>query len=706
MKSSISLSLALLAALSADSAVAARGLDVNDLVNLERITDPQLSPDGRFVAYQVRQTDFAANKGINGIWLLKLDGKSQPVRLTAAGISSAGPRWSADGRSVYYTAAQDGINQLWRVDIAPALSDREKDTQALMRSAFEANPQAAVVSSGLSIDVGSFKLSPDGKHVLLSLDVYTDCPDINCTKKRLDDKAASKATGELYDRLFVRHWDTWADGRRSQLFLGEFGPDGKLLPTLTRMSRGIDGDVPSKPFGDDSEYAFSADGKTVYFGARIAGKSEPWSTNFDLYAVPADASAAPRNLTADNPAWDANPLPSADGKTLYYLAMKRPGFEADRFGLMALDLATGQRREVNADWDRSAGAVQLSADGKTVYATADDNGQHPLFAIDTASGKVRSVVADGHINGYSVRGNVLVYGRDSLTSPSQLFQTTPKGGKARQLTQNNADKLKDIVFGQPEFFDFQGAGNDRVQGYVVKPWNYEQGKKYPVAFLIHGGPQGAYGNDFHYRWNPQTYAGLGFAVVAVNFHGSTGYGQAFTDAISGDWGGKPLEDLQKGWAAALAKYDFLDGNRACALGASYGGYMVNWIAGNWPQPWKCLVNHDGVFDARMMGYSTEELWFSEWENGGTPYDKPENYEKFNPVNHVAKWKVPMLVIQGGLDFRIPLEQGLATFTALQRRGIESQFLHFPNENHWVLKPHNSVQWHNTVNAWLKRWAGQ
>lgn len=705
MKRCASLSLAVLAALCAVDLHAARGLDVNDLVNLERVTDPQLSPDGRHVAYQVRQTDFAANKGVNGIWLLKLDGKAPPVRLTAEGASSAGPRWSADGRSLYYTAAHDGTNQLWRIDVDAALA-KAKEPEALKRHAFETTTQATVVSNGLALDIGSFKLSPDGRHVLLSLDVFTDCPDINCTKQRLDDKAAGKATGELYDTLFVRHWDTWADGRRSQLFLGEFGADGKLLPKLTLMSRGIVGDVPSKPFGDESEYAFSPDGKTVYFGARIAGKSEPWSTNFDLYAVPADASSPPRNLTASNPAWDANPLPSPDGKTLYYLAMKRPGFEADRFGLMALDLASGQSREVNAGWDRSAGSVQLSADGKTAYATADDNGQHPLFAIDTASGKVRTVVGDGHINGYDVSGNTLVYGRDSLTSPSQLFLATTKGGKARQLTQNNADKLKDVVFGAPEFFDFKGANDDRVQGYVVKPWNYEHGKKYPVAYLIHGGPQGAYGNDFHYRWNPQTYAGLGFAVVAVNFHGSTGYGQAFTDSISGDWGGKPLEDLQKGWAAALAKYPFLDGDRACALGASYGGYMVNWIAGNWPQPWKCLVNHDGVFDARMMGYSTEELWFTEWENGGTPYDKPENYEKFNPVNHVAKWKVPMLVIQGGLDFRIPLEQGLATFTALQRRGIESQFLHFPNENHWVLKPHNSVQWHNTVGEWIKRWTAQ
>ncbi|TDR48398.1 dipeptidyl aminopeptidase/acylaminoacyl peptidase [Tahibacter aquaticus] len=706
MKLSASLSFALLAALALPAA-ADRGLSVNDLVNLERVSDPQLSPDGRYVAYQVRETDFAANKGVNGLWLLKLDGKSSPQRLTDAAASSAGPRWAPDGRSIYYTAAQDGVAQLWRVDVAPALAGGGKDAdKSVMRDAFEAKPQPAVVSSGLPIDIGAFKLSPDGRKVLLALDVFTDCPDINCTKQRLDATAASKVSGQLYDKLFVRHWDTWADGRRSQLFLGEIGADGALQPRLKLMSRGIDGDVPSKPFGDDSEFAFSPDGKTVYFGARIAGKSEPWSTNFDLYAVPADASSAPRNLTAANPAWDANPLPSADGKTLYYLAMKRPGFEADRFGLMALDLASGNSREINPGWDRSAGSIKLSADGKTMFAVADDNGQHPLFGIDLASGKARLIAGDGHINGYDVAGTTLVFGRDTLQSPSQLFLGSSKGGKTRQLTGNNADKLKGIVFGEPEFFDFPGWNNERVQGYVVKPWNYEQGKKYPVAFLIHGGPQGAYGNDFHYRWNPQTYAGLGFAVVTVNFHGSTGYGQAFTDSISGDWGGKPLEDLQKGWAAALAKYSFLDGERACALGASYGGYMINWIAGNWQQPWKCLVNHDGVFDTRMMGYSTEELWFSEWENGGTPYDKPENYEKFNPVNHVAKWKVPMLVIQGGIDFRIPLEQSLGAFTALQRRGIDSQLLHFPNENHWVLKPQNSVKWHETVNAWLQRWTAK
>ena len=331
-------------------------------------------------------------------------------------------------------------------------------------------------------------------------------------------------------------------------------------------------------------------------------------------------------------------------------------------------------------------------------------GEHPLFAVDVASGKATRAIADGSIGSFSIAGPSAVFTRNSMKSGNQVVTGGIDGAPERAITPSASEMLPDVAFGKYEQFSFKGWNGDTVHGYVVKPWNYQEGKTYPVAFLIHGGPQGSFGDGWSYRWNPQTYAGQGYAVVMIDFHGSTGYGQAFTDAISQHWGDRPLEDLQKGWASAQQQYAFLDGANACALGASYGGYMVYWIAGNWHTPesgaWKCLVDHDGVFDNRMMGYATEELWFSEWENGGTPYDNPEGYEKFNPINHVKEWRIPMLVVHGQNDYRIPVEQGIAAFTALQRQGIESKFLYFPDENHWVLKPANSLLWHDTVNAWL------
>ncbi|WP_413623888.1 prolyl oligopeptidase family serine peptidase [Luteibacter sp. Lutesp34] len=659
---------------------------IRDLVMMDRVSDPQLSPDGRYALFSVRATDYAANKGVSSIYVVDLNKPPQPVMVVEKGSS---PRWAPDGKSIYYTAPQDGTAQVWH-----RAFDADGTGKGLSLSVRAGEPV-----TNAPLDVNAFKLSPDGSKLLLSYDVFTDCPDLACTKERLDGREKDKSTGTVYDKLFVRHWDTWADGRRSQLYIADANAPSQ--PVL--LSRDIDGDVPSKPFGGDDEFSFSPDGKTVYFDVRIAGKTEPWSTNFDIYSVPADGSAAPANLTAENPAWDANPLVSPDGKTLYYTAMKEPGSEADRFGIMALDLASGSKREVAPSWDRSSGALQISADGKTLYTTTDDNGQHPLFAIDTATGKATMLVTDGSVSAFSAQGKKILLSRDDLKRPADLYTADLNGKGLKQVTHFNAKRIKGAQTGDFEFFTFKGWNNETVQGYVVKPVGFKRGKSYPVAFIIHGGPQGAMTNSWSYRWNAQTYAGQGFAVVTVNFHGSTGYGQAFTESISGDWGGKPLEDLKAGWNAALSKYKFLDGDRACALGASYGGYMVYWMAGNWNQPWKCFVDHDGVFDARAMYYETEELWFEEKENGGTQFDHPENYERFNPVNHVKDWRVPMLIVHSGKDFRIPDTQGLGAFTALQRRGIPSKLLHFPDENHWVLKPQNSVQWHETVNAWLKEW---
>ncbi|WP_343212534.1 S9 family peptidase [Arenimonas sp. GDDSR-1] len=661
-------------------------LTIRDMVSYERVSAPTLSPNGRLAVFAVRQTDLAANRGKTGLWIEDLFARdaAPPVRFTEEGLNVNSPSFSPDGKTVYFLSAKSGSMQLW--------------SQAV-------GSQAAVQVSDLPLDIGSYKFSPDGKQVAFSLEVFTDCPDIACTQKRLEAKAGSKASGMLFDKLFIRHWDTYADGRRNQLFIAPL-QNGKLGPAVRLAT--VDGDIPSKPFGDAGEYAWAPGGGMLVFSARVAGKSEAWSTNFDLYRVIIGDHNMHLvdNLTAGNKAWDTSPVFSPDGKTLYYRAMKRPGFEADRFAIMAMELATGKTREIAPRLDNSAESLAISGDGKTLFTTTQDTGEMPLFAVDIANGEAALVARGGSVREFAVAGNQVLFTRDRLDSPAQLFLTDAGGRSERQISVNNREAIAKTAWGAFEQFNFIGWNNETVHGYVVKPANYVEGRKYPVAFLIHGGPQGSFGNGWSYRWNPQTYAGQGFAVIMIDFHGSTGYGQAFTDAISQHWGDRPLEDLQKGYAHALKKYRFLDSSRACALGASYGGYMVNWIAGNWPEPWKCLVNHDGVFDARMMGYSTEELWFSEWENGGTPFDVPQNYEKFNPVNHVAKWRVPMLVVQGELDYRIPPEQGIATFTALQRKGIESQLLLFPDENHWVLKPQNSILWHDTVNAWLKRWTSE
>jgi dipeptidyl aminopeptidase/acylaminoacyl peptidase len=694
----LTLSTLVLLALLPLQAFAERGFQARDLATLARVNSPTLSPDGGTVVFAQREVDFDANKSTTALYARNLRTRdlAPPERITPDGWSVNSPSFSADGKTVYFLSGKGGTQQLYAM---PAAGGTPRQLTAF------------------ALDVGSYRLSPDGGRIAFSADTFAACGDSDnvfaCTRKRLDDTAAAKTSGVVYDQLFVRHWDTWKDGRRSRLYAATLPADAKAKPlaNATALSAALDGDIPSKPFGGSEDYAWAPDGKSVVASVRVAGRTEPWSTNFDLYRLDAQGEAAPVNLTAGNPAWDAGPVFGKDANTLYYRAMKRPGFEADRFALIEMDLANNTRREIAPRWDRSPSKVVVSEDGSALYVTAQDTGRYPLFRVDVATGEVTEVVGDGTVSAFDLAGGTLALTRATLQTGDVLYVAEPDGDNLRAITRTASERLPDVAFGDYEQFTFKGADNATVHGYVVKPWNYREGETYPVAFLIHGGPQGSFANGWSYRWNPQTYAGQGYAVVMIDFHGSTGYGQAFTDAITGDWGGKPLEDLKKGWAAAQQQYPFLDGDRACALGASYGGYMVNWIAGNWfdrrgNSPWRCLVNHDGVFDTRSMGYVTEELWFTEWENRGTPWDNPKAYEKFNPVNHVSKWKVPMLVVQGEKDYRVPVDQGLMAFTALQRRGIESKLLYFPDENHWVLQPQNSVLWHDTVNAWLKQHIGQ
>jgi dipeptidyl aminopeptidase/acylaminoacyl peptidase len=664
-------------------AAPASAFTASDLVQLRRVSDPQASPDGRLVAFVLRETDMEADRGRTDLWLVET-GAAKPLarRLTQNPATDSSPRWSPDGRHVYFLSSRSGSSQVWRLSLDGGEAQQVTD---------------------YPLDVGSFRVSPRGDRLALSLEVFPDCADLDCSAKRQAQRGKAKASGRAYDELIVRHWDTWRDGTLSNLFTAVFGADGRAAAPVNVSGR-LRANVPSKPFGGDEEYAFSPDGATLVFSARIADRAEAWSTNFDLYEAAADGSGTPRNLTADNPAWDTQPVFLANGD-LAWLAMERPGFEADRFHVVLREARSGRVRALTRDWDRSIGRLTASHDGRSLLAAADDIGQHALFSIETGAGKVTRLVGSGQVTEFSAMPGGAVIAWASLAAPADLFAATGRG-EPRRLTRVNADILDQRALGEFEQFSFPGWNDEKVHGYVVKPHGFVAGRKYPIAFIVHGGPQVSFGNQWSWRWNAQAFAGRGYAVVFIDFHGSPGYGQAFTDSISQDWGGKPLVDLQKGLDAALARYDWLDGSRACSLGASYGGFMQNWIAGQWPDRFRCIVNHAGIFDTRTMYYTTEELWFTEWENGGPYYKVPEIHEKFNPSAHVTKWRTPMLVTHGALDYRVPYSQGLATFTALQRQGVESRLLFFPDENHWILKPANAVQWHDEVFAWLDRHLGR
>lgn len=660
----------------------ARPFTPADMVGLDRIGAPAVSPDGKWLVYQLRSTDLAGNKGRTDLYLLDIARTGQSPRLIASrpDRNEGSPVFAPDGKGLYFLSNQSGDDQLWRVDLTGG------------------DPvQVSTAPGGIS----GFLIDPTGTRVVL----WADRPMSARTIDEVQAPAPADAgTGRVYDRLFVRHWDSWADGQRSQLFVMPLAGG----PALSVMG-GLVGDTPSKPFGGAEEIAWSRDGATLFFALREAGRIEPLSTNLDIFAVPADGSAAPVNLTDANDATDTMPAVSPDGKWLAYAAMARPGYESDRLVVMLREIATGKTRALTQDWDRSVGSIAWDADGKGLLVTANDVLDNPVFRIDTASGKVTRLTQRGHAGSVvPLPGGGFVYALDSIQSPADFWKM-PARGKPVRLTAVNAGRLDGVDDVSVERFSFKGANGDTVWGQIVKPLNPSATgapRKLPVAFLVHGGPQGSFSDSWSYRWNPKAFAGRGYAAVIVDFHGSTGYGQAFTDSINKDWGGKPLEDLKLGLAAAAARDGDIDTANACALGASYGGYMMNWIEGQWPDAFKCIVQHDGVFDARAMAYETEELWFDEWEHGGPYFAVPQDYEKWNPVNHVTQWKTPMLVITGEKDFRIPYTQGLAAFTALQRREIPSRLLVFPDENHWVLKPRNSLQWYGEVLGWLDRWTGR
>ncbi|WP_066804242.1 alpha/beta hydrolase family protein [Sphingomonas asaccharolytica] len=660
----------------------ARQLTIEDVTMLSRVSSPVVSPDGHWLVWQQRETDLAGDKGRYDLWRLDLTAKgAKPEKLIGEWeVNETSPQFSHDGKTIWFQSDKGGEDNVWAIAVAGGAPTQVTDLKG---------------------GIGGFKVAPTEDKMLIWADRLPGAPSSEPAMVKKRDDAGN---GRTFDQMFIRHWASWADGTRSQLFVLPMA-NGKATGYGKAIEGALVGDSPSKPFGGGEEVSWSADGKTVFFALREAGRIEPLSTNLDIFAAPADGSAAPTNLTDANDGMDNLPTASPDGKYLAWFAMKRPGYEADRQVLMVRDLASGQVRALTEGWDRSVGSIAWSDDSKTIYVTAEDTQETPIFAIDLKSGKPTRLTQEGNVSAVVPTAKGLVYAMNSLTAPDDFYWLA--GKKSARLTSVNADKLAGIDMPTVTRFSFSGANNDKVWGYAVKPAGLAQGTKAPIAFMVHGGPQGSSNNSWSYRWNPALFAGAGYGLVAVDFHGSTGYGQGFSDAIRNNWGGWPLEDLKKGLDAATTKFAWLDGNNACALGASYGGYMMNWIEGNWPDRFKCIVQHDGVFDARAMAYETEELWFDEWEHGGHPYyEDPAAFEKWNPVNLVDKWKTPQLVITSEGDYRIPYTQGIAAFTALQRRDIPSRLIVFPGGSHWVLNPKESRQWYREVLGWMGKWTGK
>jgi dipeptidyl aminopeptidase/acylaminoacyl peptidase len=523
-----------------------------------------------------------------------------------------------------------------------------------------------------------------------------DCKDLACTRDRIKSRTDSKSSVRIYEGMPLRAWDAWNDGRRSHLFVQPLNGSGLAQGAPRDLMAGFDADTPSRPQGGDDAFVISPDGRSVVFQAIEPSLQGTATDNSDLYRVEI-SGGGPVNLTRGNRAADTAPAFSPDGRRLAWLAGRRENIGGDQPQIMVADEKAQGARVLAAGWDRGAGSLRWSSDGRALYATASDNGQFRLFRIDVKTGSTSALTGDGSVAGFDEVGGRLVTGHESFAGPTQIVEN------GRPLTDHNAATLAGVSLSRPEVFTYSGWNDEPVQGWVFKPAGYQPGRRYPAVYLIHGGPKAPWSDSWSYRWNPQIYTAAGYAVVIVNFHGSPGFGQAFTDSINSHWGDRPLEDLQKGWAAALAANPWIDGQAACALGASYGGYMVNLIAGRWNGPWRCLVTHAGVFDVAQLMNATDVARFDS-EFGGPSWTRPEIYAAFSPNTYVGEWKKPMLVLHGSRDFRVPVEQGLATFSALQRRGVKSRFVNLPDESHWVVAPQNWVSWQQEILNWTAAYA--
>ncbi|MGZ4815448.1 MAG: dipeptidyl-peptidase 5 [Terriglobales bacterium] len=648
-----------------------------DMMALKRVGDPILSPDNNWIVFATVHVNLDANSKTPHLWLIRANG-GEAKQLTE-GPGEDSPRWSPDSKHILYTSARDGDSQIWVSEFDAAAG------------ALTGEPRKV---TSLSTGADGALWSPDSKNIIFVSEVYSDCPDDGCNKQRNDERAQSKVKAQIFTHLFYRHWSTFTYGKRTHLFVvpAEGGTARDLTPG--------DHDVPPFSLGGQTLYAISPDGQEVAFTSNI-DEQPATSTNNEMFIIPI-TGGIPKKIST-SPGSDSTPLYSPDGKWIAWRMQKRNGYESDRFRLVIYNRQTGAITNLTENFDQWVEAFAWAPDSSRIYFTSEYHGEAPLYEVAVTGGPVHKV-ADGFFDSPQVSkdGQSIWVAGMTIAMPSEIFvvHVNGKGGAMKtQLTQINTPVLSQVDMQPLEPFWFTGAANAKVQGFIVRPPNFDAKKKYPVKFLIHGGPEGAWGDDWSYRWNPELFAAEGYVVVMINFHGSTGYGQAFTESIVGDWGGKPFQDLMLGLDHTEKTYPFIDKNRECALGASYGGYMIDWMIGHTDR-FKCLVSHDGMFDTVSAYGTTEELWFPEWEFQGTPWTNRAMYEKWNPLNSATKFKTPTLVVHGQLDYRLDVSQGFEFFTYLQRLKIPSKMLYFPDEGHWVLKPQNSRLWYKTVNGWV------
>ena len=657
-----------------------RAITFKDLISLHRVGEPQISPDGNWIAYSVATPDLEANRSVRDIWVVAAGGGGEARQLTRGG-SDMRARWSPDGKKLAFISGRSGTPQIYWI----ALDGGE-----------------ATRLTSISTGADNELWSPDGKTVAFISSVYPDCRDDACNAARDAAKEKNKVKARIYEKLLYRHWNEWWDGKRSHLFVAAMDGGGAARD----LTPGANYDVPPFSEGAPEAIAFSPDGRELCFTANT-DKDEALSTNGDLFTVEVSGGSEPKRITT-NPGNDWGPAYSRDGKWIAYRAQFLAGYEADRWRLMLFNRATSATATVTEEFDHSVESYEWSPDSQTIYFTAEENGEMILWGVALPPrNEVKGVLAGFNSEfDLSSDGNTLAIVRTSLTLPAEVFAMDfKKSSTPRQLTHHNDMLLSQLELAPPEAFWFEGADKAKVEGFIIRPPHFDAARKYPALFLIHGGPQGAWTDAWGYRWNQQVMAAGGYVVVMVNPRGSTGYGQKFTAEISRDWGGRVYEDLMKGLDAAIAKYPFIDGARVGAAGGSYGGYMIDWIATHTDR-FKCLISHAGPYDLVSEYGATEELWFADWEFGGPPWVKPELYRKWAPSEFAAglgKYKTPSLVVGGELDFRVPYNQDLEFFTALQVQGVPSKLVIFPDEGHWVLKPQNSELWYGTFLDWLGRY---